>query len=98
MDTTYEAILKLNKLKAKYGIVSKKMTDVAQQRLKAGQEMMHRIDEMLATGKQQELPSLKPEIDKINMFPVVERTQLELPLGLIKLKPWRALWSWLTGR
>jgi B12-binding domain/radical SAM domain protein len=98
-DTAYEAILRLNRLKAKYGVISKQMAEAGERRIKAASEMMHRIDELLAKGDhQEELSRLKAEVDKINMFPVSEKIQLELPLGLIKLKPWRALWSWVTGR
>ncbi|MBA7623608.1 hypothetical protein ES703_31006 [subsurface metagenome] len=99
VDTTYEAILRLNRLKAKYGIISKEMAEVGEQRIKAAWEMVHRIDDVLSRGNyQEELSRLKAEVDKINMFPVVERTQLELPMGLIKLKPWRCLWYWMTGK
>jgi len=86
-------------LKAKYGIISKKMAEAGEQRIQAASEMMHRIDDILSRGNyQEELSHLKAEVDKINMFPVVERTQLELPMGLIKLRLWRALWYWMTGK
>ncbi len=99
VDTAYEAILGLNRLKAKYGLISKQMAEAGEQRIKAASEMMHRIDDILAGGNYQaELPHLKAEVDRINMFPVSEKTELELPIGLIKLKPWRPLWSLVTGR
>ena len=99
VDTAYEAILGLNRLKAKYGLISKQMAEAGEQRIKAASEMMHRIDDILAGGNYQaELPRLKAEVDRINMFPVSEKTELELPIGLIKLKPWRPLWSLVTGR
>jgi len=99
VDTAYEAILRLNRLKAKYGIISKQMAEVGEQRLKAASEMLHRIDDIMSKGNdEEELSRLKARVDEINMFPVSEKTQLELPLGLIKLKPWRFLWSWVTGR
>ena len=97
-DTAYESILRLNRLKAKYGIISKQMAEAGEQRIETASAMMHRIDDILAAGDQDKLPQLKAEIDRINMFPVSEKRQLELPLGLIKLKPWRALWSLVTGR
>jgi len=37
-------------------------------------------------------------VDEINMFPVAEKIQLEVPLPFIKLRPLRALWSLITGR
>ncbi len=99
VDTAYEAILGLNRLKAKYGLISKQMAEAGEQRIKAASEMMHRIDDILAGGNYQaELLRLKAEVDRINMFPVSEKTELELPIGLIKLKPWRPLWSLVTGR
>ena len=99
VDTAYEAILRLNRVKAKFGIISKEMADAGEQRTLAARDMMHRIDDILARGNyQEELSGLKAEVDRINMLPVSEKMQLELPLGLIKLKPWRALWSWLTKR
>jgi len=99
VDTAYEAILGLNRLKAKYGLISKQMAEAGEQRIKAASEMMNRIDDILAgSNYQAELPRLKAEVDRINMFPVSEKTELELPIGLIKLKPWRPLWSLVTGR
>ncbi|MDI6814964.1 MAG: TIGR04190 family B12-binding domain/radical SAM domain protein [Dehalococcoidales bacterium] len=99
VDTAYEAILRLNRLKAKYGLISKKMADAGEQRVEAALAMMHWIDDLLSRGNyHEELSGLKAEVDRINMFPISEKTQLELPLGRIKLKFWRSLWSWATKR
>ncbi len=98
VDTAYEAILRLNRLKARYGVISRQMAEVGEERLKAALEMVHRIEDIMAKGNGEELASLKARVDEINMFPVSEKAQLELPLGLIRLKPWRSLWSWATGR
>ena len=99
VDTAYEAILRLNRLKAKYGIISQQMAEAGEQRIKAAWEMAHRIDDILSGGDyQEELSRLKARMDEINTSPVVERTQLELPVGLVKLKFLRSLWSWVTGR
>ena len=98
VETTYEAILRLTRLKAKYGFISKEAAEMAERRIVAGLEMMQHIDDILSRdgNQQEELSILKAEIDQINMLPVSEKRELELPLGLIKLKPWRALWSWVT--
>ena len=98
-DTAYEAILRLNRLKAKYGVIPRGMAEAGERRIEAASEMMRRIDDVLARdNSQEELSRLKPEVDRINAFPVSEKTQLELPVGLVKLRPWHLLWSWLTGR
>ena len=98
-ETAYEAILRLNRVKAKHGVISKQMAKISEQRITAASEMMHRIDNILAEEDYQEkLTLLKPEIDRINMFPVSEKIQLELPVGLGRIKLLRALWSWVTGQ
>ncbi len=97
VDTAYEAILRLNRLKAKYGIIPLEMADIGEQRIKAAWEMASRLDGLLSRGHYEEVSQLKPEIDEINAFPVVERKQLELPVGLVKLRFLRSLWSWATG-
>ena len=99
VETAYEAILRLNRLKAKYGVIPRGMAEAGEKRIKAGSEMVHRIDEILSgDNHQEELSRLKAEVDKINALPVSEKAQLELPIGLVKLRPWRSLWSWITGR
>jgi len=100
VDTTYEAMLRLNRLKAKYGVISKQMAEAGEQRLEAASEMIHRIDDILSKGNYQDekLSHLKAEIDRINASPVSGKTELELPVGLVKIKPLRSLWSWLTER
>jgi len=98
VDASYEAILRLNRLKAKYGIISLKMADAGEQRIKTAWEMANRIDGLLSRGDLERLSLLKRDIDEINAFPVVERLQLQLPVGLVKLKFLRSLWSWATKR
>jgi B12-binding domain/radical SAM domain protein len=98
-DSAYEAILGLNDLKAKYGVISAEMAELGEKRIKSAQAMAPRIDEAMASADPEaELAKLKPEIDEINAFPVVERQQLELMRGGVGIRFWRTLWSWLTGR
>ena len=98
VDTAYEAILRLNRLKAKYGIIPEQMAEAGERRVKAAWGMAHRIDDILSGDNYEELSHLKAQVDEINMFPVAEKAQLEVPLPFIKLRPLRALWSLVTGR
>ena len=98
VDTAYEAIIRLNRMRAKYNAISLEMADIGEQRIKAASEMANHIDGILARGEIKELPLLKSQIDEINAFPVVERKQLELPVGMVKLKFLRSFWMWLRGR
>jgi hypothetical protein len=98
VDSSYEAILRLNQLKVKYSIIPKQLAEISEQRLRAAWEMAHRIDDLLSKNDIEEIGRLKPEVDRINIFPVAEKIQLEVPPPFIKLKPFRALWYSLTGR
>jgi len=98
VDSSYEAILRLNQLKVKYGIIPEKLARISEQRLRAAWDMAHRIDDLLSKNDIEEIDHLKPEVDRINTFPVAEKIQLEVPPPFIKLKPFRALWYSLTGR
>jgi B12-binding domain/radical SAM domain protein len=99
LESAYEAIAGLNGLKAKYGIIPQEMAEFGEKRIKAARAMAQRIDGVMAgENAEAELARLKPEIDEINAFPVVEREQLELMRGRVGLRFWRTFWSWLTGR
>ncbi|MFC2051970.1 TIGR04190 family B12-binding domain/radical SAM domain protein [Chloroflexota bacterium] len=98
-ETAYEAILRLNRVKVKHGVISRQIAEISEQRIKAASEMMRRIDNILSSdNSQEELSRLKPEIDRINMFPVSEKIQLELPVGLVNIRFLRTFWAWLTGQ
>ncbi|MBA7704528.1 hypothetical protein ES703_113342 [subsurface metagenome] len=98
-ETIYEAIQRLIRLKAKYGVISKEMAEIGEKRIEAARGMMNRLDDILARDNQpEELARIKAEVDKINAFPVSEKIQLELPVGLIKFKIFSWFWSRLTGK
>jgi B12-binding domain/radical SAM domain protein len=98
-DSAYEAIEGLNELKAKYGVISAEMAEIGRKRIESAQAMAKRIDEVMAgENAEAELTELKPEIDEINAFPIVERQQLELMRGRVGIRFWRTFWAWLTGR
>lgn len=98
-ESAYESIIKLIRLKEKYGVISRELADIGVGRLEAGREMMHRIEDIMAGDNPAErLAEIKPEVDRINNFPVSEKIQLELPVGLVKLRFWHALRLLVTGR
>jgi len=101
VETTYEAGRRLNQLKARYGLISEKVAQATGQRIEEALEMMHLIDNIISRNnhveQEKELARLKPQIDQVSMSTVCEKRELELPVGLLKLKPWRALWSWMFG-
>ncbi len=98
-ESGYEAILRLVRLKARHGIVSDEVAEIGLRRIEEGREMMHRIDEILAgDNAEEELVRIKPEVDRINAFPVSEKIHLELPMGQEKLRYLNTFWSLITGK
>jgi len=98
VDTSYDAIIKLNTLKQKYGIISPEMGAVSEKRLKSARDMVRYLDNIIEAGNyEDEMVKLKPKIDEINAFPVAERIQQELP-SPTGLKFWSAFWMWLKPR
>jgi len=97
-DTTYDAMLRLNRLKEKFGVISEPMALAENARLEAARDMMHRIDDLLSHGNREQLPQLKDEVDRINMSPSTHWEELKLPVGPGRIKVLRSLWSWLTRR
>jgi len=98
VDTTYEAMTRLNSLKAKYGIISEQMAQAENKRLEAAQEIAQRIDDIVAQGNYEELSHLKARVDEINMSPSTHWEELKLPLGPVRVKFLRSLWVWATQR
>lgn len=97
-ESGYESILRLIRLKEKYGIVSGDLAATGIKRLEDGREMMHRIEKLIAKGDyERELAALKPEIDALNNFPVSETIQLELPVSLLRFRALRWIWYKITG-
>lgn len=98
VNTTYEALLRLANLKAKYGTISNQMAEAQKQRIEAAKEITRRIDDIVSRGNYEELPRLKAMVDRINMSPMTHWAELKLPQGRIKLKFLRPLWDWLIKR
>ncbi len=99
MDTTYEAILRLTKLKAKYGLITEKMSETQQWRLQTALDLEKQIGGIYKKGGgEEELARLKPQADKINAMRANERDELELPVGFGGLRFISSLWSLITGR
>jgi B12-binding domain/radical SAM domain protein len=99
VELTYEAMLRLLRLKARYGNIPQKLAEAGEKRLQAAWEMTHHLDELLADGSlEEQLPRLKPALDEINAYPASDRIELQLPMGWLRIRPWRALWSLLSGR
>jgi radical SAM superfamily enzyme YgiQ (UPF0313 family) len=96
-EVTYEAIARLTRLKAKYGQMPQPEADQQLERIAKARGLEKKIDEALATGEPDSLFRLKPEMDAVNGFRAAERLELEIPVGLIRLRYLNAAWRALFG-
>jgi hypothetical protein len=95
---TYEAIARLTKLKAKYGQIPQKQADEQIERIEQAKALEVKIDALMQSGKREEIAALKPEMDRINGFQAAERLELEIPVGLVRLRYFSAAWNALFGK
>ena len=99
MESTYEGILRLVRVKAKYGVIPEDLAEVGIRRIEQAREMANMIDRALVGGNaEDELARLKPEINRINAFPNSEKIHLELSMGKEKLRYLNSVWALLSGK
>lgn len=83
--TTYETGRRLNRLKARYGIISQEKADETEQRIERALSLMARIDRLLETVPpdevDQELWALKDEIERANTSTVCDKGELDVQVG-----------------
>ncbi len=97
-DVTYEAIARLTKLKAKYGQMAQAEADRQLERIESAKKLEARIEELIEAGRMDEIAALQPEMDRINGFRAAERLELEIPVGLVRLRYFSAVKSLFSGR
>jgi B12-binding domain/radical SAM domain protein len=88
---TYESGLRLNRLKAEYGLVSREEAEMTEDRIRRAVSLMAQIDELLAASPVDDLDrrlmALKPEIDQANESTVCEKDELDIPMHGMRFRP-----------
>ncbi len=97
VTSAYRAELALNSLKARYGIISKGMAEETAQRLYTAREMLDRIDEIVNSGREEQLAQIKDTVDLVNMSRAGGKRELELPTTPIKIRLPSTVWSLIRG-
>jgi len=98
VETTYEAMMRLNVVKAEYGVISRSLSEAENRRLEAARDMTQTIDDIVSRGDYDRLPQLKPQIDRINMSAHTHWEELKLPVGATRVRFLRSILAWATGR
>jgi B12-binding domain/radical SAM domain protein len=90
VDCTYQAGLRLNRLKAEFGQISQERAQLTEERIQLAINLMKRIDRLVETTEPSELDwrllSLRDEIDEVNRSTVCEKEELDLPVTGMPVK------------
>ena len=96
VEATYEAQLRLSRLKAAYGLISGEEHLATEERIAKAKELVRRIDRLLEieeeARRKRELQALKPQMDEVNFATLPEDRELALPVGWGKWNPFWAVW------
>jgi B12-binding domain/radical SAM domain protein len=96
VDSTYEAGLRLNRLKARYGLVEATQAERTEARILKARRLIAQIDDIMSIqdeGRRDKLlRAIKPQVDDANLSTVCDKTELNVPLTGLKLNVPRAAW------
>lgn len=97
---TYEAALRFNRMKARYGLISQAQADATETRIKKAIRLSRQVDEIMTiedkTRRLKLLQAIKPQVDTANTSTVCDKRELEVPVGLLKLNIPHAAWIFLS--
>jgi hypothetical protein len=95
VECTYQAGLRLNRLKAEFGQISKEQALLTEERIQLAIGLMKRIDRLVEATEPAELERrllpLRDEIEEVNRSTVCEKEELDLPVTGMPVKWVQAL-------
>ena len=94
VDSTYEAGMRLNRLKARYGLVEKEQAERTEARILKARRLIAQIDDIMSIQDEERrgrlLRAIKPQVDDANLSTVCDKTELNVPLKGLRLNLPRA--------
>lgn len=94
VDSTYEAGLRLNRLKTQYGLVQEDQAARTEARILRARRLIVQVDDIMSIqdgGRRDKLlRALKPQVDHANLSTVCDKSELNVPLTGMRLNPFRA--------
>ncbi|HSJ54465.1 MAG TPA: radical SAM protein, partial [Anaerolineae bacterium] len=94
VDSTYEAGMRLNRLKARYGLVEQEQAERTEARILKARRLIAQIDDIMSVEDEERratlLRAIKPQVDGANLSTVCDKTELNVPLRGLKLNLPRA--------
>ncbi len=99
VESTYEAGLRLNRLKAEHGLVGRSQAEATEARILKARRLSTQVDDILSiqdAGRRAKLlEAIKPQVDEANVSTVCDKTELNVPLTGMKLNLSRAAFMFM---
>lgn len=94
-QTTYEAAFELNRLKAEYGLQSRKRSEQIEKRINAEKEVFHRIDEIPTTvdelDREKRIEELMHRFHRVGPHTLCHQHEMKWPAPFLRFNPFRIL-------
>ncbi len=94
VDSTYEAGLRLNRLKAEYGVIAQSQADRTEARILKAKRLIAQVDDIMhiedLERRAKLLRAIKPQVDDANLSTVCDKAELNVPMRGMKLNLPRA--------
>ncbi|MFN2144554.1 MAG: TIGR04190 family B12-binding domain/radical SAM domain protein [Anaerolineales bacterium] len=94
VDSTYEAGLRLNRLKSEFGLVAPDQAARTEARILKARQLIAQVDDIVSIQNPERraklLRAIKPQVDDANLSTVCDKAELNVPLTGIKLNLPRA--------
>ncbi|MGC9334783.1 MAG: TIGR04190 family B12-binding domain/radical SAM domain protein [Anaerolineae bacterium] len=94
VDSTYEAGLRLNRLKAHYGLVALEQAENTEARILKARRLISQVDDIMTITDEARraklLRAIKPQVDNANLSTVCDKVELNVPLKGLRLNLPRA--------
>lgn len=100
VDATYEAALRLNRLKGRFGLVDASTSQTVEERILLARELLERIDaimELPQKEKEDALAAMRQQIDRANASTLCEEGEIKWPVLTRNFHFLRIAWRLLRG-
>jgi hypothetical protein len=93
VSATYEAGIRLNELKRRYGLISPQIADLVEHRAKSAMKYMKLIDEVIKKGGEgsEDWEKIAHEIRDMNIDTICYKEELNWPMSFYKFNVFRIL-------
>jgi B12-binding domain/radical SAM domain protein len=90
VNSTYEAGLRLNRMKGDFGVISSDYAEATEKRILNARQLVNEVDRIISEQpdpdrRKQELRVLKEKVDQANISTVCDKRELETPMKGLKI-------------